>query len=369
MRPGMQPLLDLVRGRLQPQPFDDAEWAALLDLAEEENILPWAVDRLRALETSCTEKQKTQLDEIRRQSQLEAFVWAETLKSLLAAFDRAALPVISLKGPWLAERLYGDAALRTCCDLDLLVRRSDLAAAEQLLADLGFVPNFANDYHREWSRHPIKVELHHNVENPLAFNFDLDTVWARARLSCFDGVPAWLFDPTDEFVYLCLHAVRHCFERLCHILDLTLAIRVLTGSVAGTREWDNPELQNTVTLGWMMARRLEPQIPEAMFVYPGDRIRLEKLADKLWQKRMLEPAETLNWVVQHRFYLELETPGWQRLLRRGRHLVILLLLVPRLCDEDFAFAELFKLHRRWQVRMVKPIRLFMKYFKASSRTI
>ena len=48
--------------------------------------------------------------------------------------------MISLKGPSLAERLYGNAALRTRYDLDFLVREPDLGRAEQILQEMGFAP-------------------------------------------------------------------------------------------------------------------------------------------------------------------------------------------------------------------------------------
>ena len=205
MRAGMQSLLELLRGQLQRHNFDETEFAALLDLAEQENILAFAADHLRHLQIEYTPKQQKRLHDISREAQLSSFVWAETLKSLLSAFDRAAMPVISLKGPCLAERLFRDTSLRTCFDLDLLVRNGDLAAAENVLTDLGFRPNgHPDDYHRAWSRRGINVELHHNVENPVAFNFDLRTAWTRANRSTFDGVPVWLLAPADELLYLSL---------------------------------------------------------------------------------------------------------------------------------------------------------------------
>src|SRR5580704_3860290 len=119
MRPGMGYLLEVLRGHLQPQRLDDSEWSALLGLAEEENVLFWVADRLLAQEGVQTPDQRKRLDEIHRKAQLSTFVWTETLKGILQAFHGADVPVISLKGPCLAERLYGDAARRNCYDLDL----------------------------------------------------------------------------------------------------------------------------------------------------------------------------------------------------------------------------------------------------------
>ena len=128
MRPGMQSLLTLLRG----EPLDgisEPQWMTALDLAEQENILPWAAACLSG--AAAWSPQLTQrLHHIRRNAQISAFLFAATLKATLADFHRDSIPVISLKGPWLAERLYTDAALRNYADLDLLVRRSDVARAE-----------------------------------------------------------------------------------------------------------------------------------------------------------------------------------------------------------------------------------------------
>lgn len=374
MRIGMQSLLDLLRGLPPQQAFDESEFAALLKIAEEESVLPWVVERLRLLDCEFSSPQSRQLDEIQRQAQLSSFVWTESLKSILARFHQINLPVIALKGPCLAERIYGDASLRNCYDLDLLVRRSDFARAEQLLTELGFTPNgYADDYHRPWSRSALNLELHHNVENPHAFEFDIGAAWARARLSQFHGAPVWLFTPSDELLYLCLHAVRHRFERLCLILDLGLAFRRLPPPAIAAHEWSKPVFDNIFALGWMMATCLDPKIevapeilvPPSMRVSPAERSRLQRLARRLWQELLLAPPKTLDWAAQHRFFLELETPGWNRFRRRWRHRRI---LFSRLIDDDFVFARRFNLHRNWQVRLLRPIRLLMKRSHVSSRT-
>lgn len=363
----MRSLLEVLRGHPQPQRLDDSEWSALLGVAEEENVLFWVADRLLAQEGVQAPEQRKRLDEIHRKAQLSTFVWVETLKGILSAFHGADVPVISLKGPCLAERLYGDATRRNCYDLDLLVRDSDLAAAEGVLSGLGFQPNgHPDDYHRAWSRRGINVEMHHNVENPFAFKFDLGAAWTRASRSSFQGVSVWLLAPADELMYLCLHGVRHRFDRLCLVLDLVFAFRILSVGSGGAAERHDASFENVLALGWMLANRLDPQIPEAGLMRRGDFVRLEKLADQLWQERMVEPAKTLDWAAQHQFYLEIETPGWRRFLRRGRHLRILL---TRLIDEDFTFARRFNLSRNWQVRLLRPIRLLVKSFHTSSRTV
>jgi hypothetical protein len=366
MRQGMESLLTLLRGRLNRLTLDDAEFADLLEIAEQENLLLWAAEKLHRLDAEFTPSQQKRLDGIEREAQLSSFVYTETLKSVLIAFDRAGLPVIALKGPCLAERFYGDAALRTCYDLDLLVRRSNLDSTERLLTDLGFAPNGrADDYHRPWSRKSINLELHFNVENPHAFDFDIDAAWKRAERSQFHDAPVWLMAPPDELLYLCIHGVRHRFERLCLVLDLALAFRQLPDA-ANAPSWGSDVFGNIFALGWMMAARLDPElpIPQAVRISAGDRSRLEKLAGQLWQELMQAQPATLDWEAQHRFYLEVESPGWNRARRRWKHRRILL---TRLIDDDFDFAGRFHLYRNWQVRLLRPVRLLMKSLRPAPK--
>jgi hypothetical protein len=365
----MQSLLDLLRGSLDPHTLDEAEFGNLLHVAREENLLPYVAERLRNMDAQLSLSLRQQLEEIHRKAQFSSFAWTETLKNTLAAFHGAAIPVITLKGPCLAERIYGNTSLRTCYDLDLLVRRSDRARAEQLLTDIGFSPNgHADDYHRPWSRQGINLELHHNVENPHAFDFDVNAAWARAVPAEFHGAPLWLMAPADELLYLCLHAVRHRFERLCLIVDLQLAFRHLSLAVGDSHASGNSVFENIFALGWMMAARFDQELPPppTMQLTRRNQARLEQIAGSLWQELMLAPPPTLDWIAQHRFYLELEDPGWNRLRRRMRHQQI---LATRLIDDDFNFAGRFHLHRNWQVRILRPLRLLIKTMRPSPKML
>lgn len=53
------------------------------------------------------------------------------LRPLLAGLRTAGIPVIVLKGAYLAEAVYGDIALRPMGDVDLLVPSADLPGARQ----------------------------------------------------------------------------------------------------------------------------------------------------------------------------------------------------------------------------------------------
>ena len=62
---------------------------------------------------------------------------------LTAALADGGVQALPLKGPFLSERLYRDLGARVSADIDLLVARTDLAHAVEILAGLGLSPTSA----------------------------------------------------------------------------------------------------------------------------------------------------------------------------------------------------------------------------------
>ena len=360
MRPGMQLLLEILRGQSCKRTIDDTEWGATLALAEEEHVLGWAVARVRARNMPVTQAIAGRFGQVERDAAIAAFYWSSELKGLLLAFNQAGVATVPLKGPFLAERLYGSSALRDNRDLDLLVSRADLAQAEDALSAAGFVAGSADDYHRPWHRQSTTVELHHDVENRLAFDFQVESAMRRAHAAAFQGEPCRQLAAEDELLFLCLHAARHRYERLSLIVDLQLAFEKLP---ATTMEWKlRPEvagLDNLLALGAGMVSRMQPGAgvvaPVAMARREADH--LERVADRLWQRLLVRSSEPLDWRAVHAFFLEMELAGWRRLNRRVRHLRILQV---RLIDVDYAFAARFGLKKAWQAHMLRPLRLALE---------
>jgi hypothetical protein len=349
----MEWLLRVLRGEATDWGAEDAEWDAALALAEEEGVLLWLAHCLRMQGVAQPGEMDGQLKEIEREAAMAAFYWGSELKGVLRAFDSAGIAALPLKGPMLAERVYGGAALRSCRDLDVLVSRADLGRAEDALAEAGFCGGVADDYHRPWQRGTTLVELHRDVENPLSFNFDVEGALQRAESAEFQGVRCLRLTPEDELLLLCLHGVRHRFERLSLVLDIQLTLErlELDGLPA-----QGGELDRVLALGMAMALRLRPERATPAVLHeavPRDE-QLEEVADRLWARLMTRPGEQLDWRAMHAFYLEIERPGWPRWRRRVRHLRI---LAGRVIEPDLHFASRFGLRRAWQAWLLRPMRL------------
>jgi len=166
------------------------------------------------------------------------------LGRLLAAFNRAGLAVMPLKGPVLADQLYPDPMLRATADLDLLVRHDDVVAAESLLEGLGYrrLPAHEQgaDYHTVFISErseagTVVVELHRELGERHVSGLDVGTIWTRASRTTWQGHRIWSMAVPDLLLYLCVHAAKDGLASIRALLDITL----LTERYRGRIPWSD----------------------------------------------------------------------------------------------------------------------------------
>jgi hypothetical protein len=174
----------------------------------------------------------------------------------------ARVDLVRLKGVDLGHRVYPSPALRDLGDVDLLVRRSDVAAADEALRALGYAAGAdprrvlaaggrllnAVLYEREAS---LPVHLHWHLSNGslprTGQSIDLDEVWREAR----DGALA----PAPRVVSLAEHALKHSFDSLLHLADLELCWRTVDRerAVDVARRWG---LERALAWSLLLVREL-----------------------------------------------------------------------------------------------------------------
>jgi hypothetical protein len=340
-------LLSLLHGPVAASaPLD---WDVLLGLAESHGVLPLLY---RAQKGHLPDKFVRHF----RQQWTRSLFLASELEGLLKEFAVRGIEALPLKGPVLAELLYGHFTLRPSNDLDLLVRREDYARAELLLIELGFEPiGPADDYHRDFRRNGTYVELHFGTGSPSAPNFDLHRAWTRARTLEFRGQPVRFLSPVDLILYLSLHGLKHRFSRLIWVLDISRAIEALNPSdtLALFEEAGTQRLRNVLLLSCEIARRtsgarLPSNINGALRARPH---LVHKAAT--WAERILATVADPTTAVQTvSSYLQLaDNPG-----DRWRHR--LQFFVPT--QQDYQWAARYHIHPRC-VPLLRPLRLLIKY--------
>jgi hypothetical protein len=152
------------------------------------------------------------------------YLYAE-LDRILMRFKEEGVSVIILKGAALAQAVYGDIGLRSMGDIDLLVKREDLSAAQELMSDLGYVQstshcaeewNAKKEHHLPIYSHPDKsvlVEVHWHISRHFLDN-DIGDWWARAQVAKIGNCRALIPSPEDMLLHLCLHLFNHGYDQM-----------------------------------------------------------------------------------------------------------------------------------------------------------
>jgi hypothetical protein len=156
------------------------------------------------------------------------------LGKILSALHQADIPVIPLKGAFLAEQIYSNIALRPMVDLDLLVRQADLWKVNGILTRMGYVRLYLGEAgdagihvtfeHAQLGYH---VEIHWNlIQEALGLHVDIQEVWKRTQPATVAGVEVAAMPPEDLILHLCMHASDHIFEMgLRAVYDITETLR------------------------------------------------------------------------------------------------------------------------------------------------
>ena len=360
LRPGMKTLLDVLNGR-SVTATSDSEWQTAFALAELERILPWFVLRLRTSTVEFSPALDAQLNSLQRDATIAAFLWCGELKGLLRSFHHEGIPAIPLKGPAVAERIYGASALRTNHDLDILVPKSHFARAQALLEKLEFTAQDFDRYHQPWIRGTTMVELHDDVVDPRWFDFDVDSAWERAIATEFQGVPTLQLCDEDELLFLALHGVRHEFDRLTLLLDIALAAKKMERIDFNFRP-EVASLQGQLLLGYMLARHLLPEVCPVLALPGSDKQHrdIEALAAQIESRILTGSVIWLSRRQRNQFHRMLEISTREKLRRFARQLTTACRQPFAINYRDRRFAAQHGFSRTWQVFILRQWRILLK---------
>lgn len=150
------------------------------------------------------------------------------LSKILKLFDTNAIPVIPLKGAYLAHTVYELPSLRYMMDIDLLVKWEDITKSITILESLGYSANSSYhlndechryDHHGPGFIHPsgTKVELHWNISDTFSVGErgrELgEKLWLLAQPGVFLETKAYVLPPEILIFHCAIHqTIQHAFN-------------------------------------------------------------------------------------------------------------------------------------------------------------
>ena len=169
-----------------------------------------------------------------RENSARNVVLAAELCRLIKLFADSGIEAIPYKGPILSLFAYGDLALRRFVDLDVIVRKRDVARARDLL----LADNYAlakpltveqqdlllrTQHNLQFTKdnRQLIVELHWEVAPHLfASSVQTETLWQHLVAFDLNGTTVKTLSADDLLFSLCIHGSRHLWERLGWICDV-----------------------------------------------------------------------------------------------------------------------------------------------------
>ncbi len=182
--------------------------------------------RVELLSQRCRRNAMRSLDQLRE------------LIHITGEFQRAAIPVVVIKGPQLARMVHGREALKESVDLDILLKEgADLGRAHLLLTGAGYSQSNLNDHPGKLSRKIFLVakrEVHYfNPRNKSQIDLHIRAgantyltaglfrhIFEELETFDLDGQPVTILAREQYLVYLCYHGALHQFSRLGWLMDI-----------------------------------------------------------------------------------------------------------------------------------------------------
>ena len=240
-------LLDCIRHFFRPSvplPIpSDLNWAKLLKIVREHTVEALLYSSLRDGGTDVAPKAiLSELQESFRRMACVNLALSAELARILVLLEKAEIDVCALKGPVLAEMLYGNVAMRSFSDLDLFVHPRDFLRTKKamevggysLASSLHWPSNSALlrarehqlSFENSWG---LKVDVHWQLlPDYLPKPFDEDEAWTERLGVSVGGATARTLSRERLLLFLCAHGAQHIWARLGWICDVARLIQVET---------------------------------------------------------------------------------------------------------------------------------------------
>lgn len=266
------------------------DWGIFLEKAREDGVSAVVYSRLNEIKQDWPSIPADIFEELKGDYYLNATKNTLIFKELgkaLEAFKKSGLKIIVLKGAALAEKVYGNIALRPMSDVDLLVKEDGMAYADEQLKTLGYRPadaavdevDFSSTYlttldYRSPEENSPSFHIHWHFVNSTIPNesyirdIKMENVWRDAENTEIAGVKTMVMAPHHLLIHLSEHALRvtHSLSKFSLLCDINEAVNFYPEQLDWGRlinESFQFNLNRMVYLSlYFSSKFLETQIPE-----------------------------------------------------------------------------------------------------------
>ena len=323
------------RDNLQTLFTNNFDWDHFYRLARRHSLLPLVYRQLDALKDQLPGEVFQRFRKSYQENAARNLIFLDELTVVLDRLEAVGIEAIVFKGPALAVLAYGDLNLRRFVDLDLIVRRADMARAIEVLVHCGYVPSrdltgeqqavlLRTQHNLQFMRGRVIVELHWQVSSELfAATVTAEELWKDLSTIKLNGRAVKTLATEDLLFALCVHGSRHLWQRLAWICDIDRLIRInpTIDWSALTERAKRANAARMFLLGPALAARLfGTDLPEAIVKEIAGDERIGGLCDEIRARLFDGPEQSaLPLFTVIRFNLLIRS-GWRSRIRYGRFL-------------------------------------------------
>ena len=224
-----------VVARLRELAAKNIDWEYLFLLARRHSVVPLLYLQLHQHASDLVpEEQLQKLKQHYLENSARNTVLTAELCRLIGLFAESGIEAIPYKGPVLSLFAYGDLAVRRFVDLDVIVKKTDVVKARDLLLAEGYTPSkslsltqqellLRTQHNLQFSRdnHRLIIELHWEVAPHLfASSVSADQIWQDLGNIDIYNTQIKTLSADNLLFSLCVHGSRHLWERLSWICDV-----------------------------------------------------------------------------------------------------------------------------------------------------
>ncbi|MDV2494994.1 MAG: nucleotidyltransferase family protein [bacterium] len=212
-------------------------WDAVLLFAELHSVAPLLHYNLKRFdgEGVIPPEARRRLMQLSHRAGYRNRYYSQALRELLEAFAEAGIPVIVLKGLSLVELVYGNLSFRPLIDLNLLIPKEALEAAEGVLMRMGYadtMPQPLQGFYRWLKSHvhlarPGDFEVHlmlqwDVVSRPRVHAIDHPRLWKESQPVRLSGCDTLIPSAHDLILYLCFQPDKRGYLNVpaLHVEDI-----------------------------------------------------------------------------------------------------------------------------------------------------
>lgn len=234
---------DLVQsdiGALRSLLVAPVEWEALLRLADHHGTSSLVYQNLARITDAVPSQALASLRERHQRNVHKSLFLTRELIRILDCIEPLGIEVIPYKGVVLSETLYGDLAMRQSGDIDLFVRRNDVARIKRAVGELGFFPRLtipaaaeldyiAAGYEVTFDSAAGRnlLELQWALQPRFyAVDYDMDALFQRGASVTVAGRSMKTLSSEDLLLVLSVHAAKHVWGRLIWLCDIAQILKL-----------------------------------------------------------------------------------------------------------------------------------------------